>query len=199
MPLLYERIVIRDKRVKFDDEVPGMTIEAERKAIEAALDIYRSRLDTIPDGQFGVTPPGGGWSYAEVYSHIMQADLSSSIALEKCTLSSCKPTAKGRSLIGLFVLTFQRFPPFKVKVPKAVAAIIPAKKISKEEAKNLIVKCRKRVNDVAGLIHDSSVHCRYKHARLGMLNARQWFKFILIHSNHHLKQLNRIEKKFRLG
>jgi hypothetical protein len=172
-----------------------MTIEAERKAIEEALDIYRSRLDTIPDDQFDTTPPGGGWSYAEVYSHILQASLNSSIALEKCTLSSCRPTSKGRTLIGLFVLTFNRFPPFKVKVPKAVAAIIPAKKISKEETRNLIVKCRKRIDAVAPLIQGSSSYNRYKHARLGMLNAHQWFKFILIHSRHHLKQLDRIEKK----
>jgi hypothetical protein len=172
------------------------TIEAERKAIESALDTYRSRLDSIPDNQFDVTPPGGGWSYAEVYSHILQADLNSSIAAEKCTLSTCKPTSKGRTLIGLFILTFERFPPVRVKVPKAVDAVMPAKKISKEEAKNLIIKCRKRIDAVAPLIKGSSPYNRYKHARLGMLNARQWFKFIFIHSEHHLKQLDRIDKEF---
>src|SRR5882757_163286 len=140
-----------------------MTIEAERRAIEAALDAYRNRLDTIPDDLFDVTPPGGGWSYAEVYSHILQADLSSSIAVEKCTLNTCVPTSKGRTLIGLFVLTAGRFPPFPVKVPKTVAAIIPAKKINKEEARNLIVKCRKRITDVAARIFDSPKNNRVKH------------------------------------
>jgi hypothetical protein len=176
-----------------------MTREAEHKAIETVLDVYRSRLDTRADEQFDVTPPGGGWSYAEVYSHIMQANLGSSIAAEKCTLSNCKPTTQGRSLIGFFVLTFMRFPPVRVKVPKAVAAATPAKKISKEEARNLLIKCRKRVNDIAPLVHDSPPHNRIKHPRLGMLNAGQWLKFILIHSKHHLKQLDRIEKKFRAG
>jgi len=174
-----------------------MTIEQERKAIEDVLDTYRSRLDTIPDDQFDVTPADGGWSYAEVYSHILQANLGSGIAAEKCTLSTCEPTSKGRSVIGFFVLTFNRFPPFPLKVPKAVNAVIPAKKLSKEEARNLIIKCRKRINDVAALIHNSLPHCKIKHARLGMLNAAQWFKFILIHSKHHLKQLDRIEKKFQ--
>jgi hypothetical protein len=174
-----------------------MTIEQERKAIEETLDIYRSRLDVIPDDEFDVTPPGGGWSYAEVYSHVLQANLSSTIAAEKCTLSTCKPTSKGRSVIGFFVLTFNRFPPFRVKEPKAVATSMPAKKINKEEARNLLVKCRKRVDSVAALIRDSSPHCKIKHARLGMLNAAQWFKFVLIHSKHHLKQLDRVEKKFQ--
>jgi hypothetical protein len=173
-----------------------MTIEAERRAIEAALDVYRSRLDIIPDEQFELTPPGGGWSYSEVYCHILQATLGSTMALEKCTLSMCLPTSKGRSPIGLFVLTFNRFPPVKVKVPAIIAERNPIKKISKEDARNLIVKCRKRITDVAPLIHDSATDKRIKHTRMGMLNAAQWFKFILIHLNHHIKQLNRIEKKF---
>ena len=172
-----------------------MSIGAERKEIDAVLDTYRKRLDTIPDELFTKTPPGDGWSYAEVYSHIMAADLSSTIALEKCTLSSCKPTNKGRSVIGMFVLSFGRFPPVPVKVPKEVAAKTPVNKITKEEARNLLIKCRKRIDDVFPSIHDSPKNTRYKHPRMGMLNARQWFKFILIHSKHHLKQLDRIEKK----
>jgi hypothetical protein len=168
-----------------------MSIGSERKEIEKVFDIYRNRLDTIPDDLFNVTPPGGGWSYAEVYCHILQADLGSSLALEKCTLSNCKPTSKGRTVVGLLMLSFGRFPPIKVKAPAKIAVT----KISKEEARNLLIKCRKRINAVTPLIHDSSPHCKIKHPRLGMLNARQWFKFILIHSKHHLKQLDRIQKK----
>ncbi|MDB5025519.1 MAG: DinB family protein [Mucilaginibacter sp.] len=173
-----------------------MGIGSERKEIEKVFDIYRSRLDTIPDDLFNVTPPGGGWSYAEVYCHILQADLGSSLALEKCTLSSCKPTSKGRSLLGLFVLTLGRFPPVRVKVPQAIAVKTPVKSISKEEARNLLIKCRKRINEVTPLIYASSPYCKIKHPRLGMLNAGQWLKFMLIHSKHHLKQLDRIQKKF---
>ncbi len=173
-----------------------MGIGSQRKEIETVLDIYRERLDTIPDEIFNVTPPGGGWSYGEVYSHILQADIGSTIAIEKCTLNSCVPTSKGRSLIGMMVLSFGRFPPIKVKMPKSVGDKIPVKNISKEEARNLIIKCRKRINDVTPLIHDTSKHNKVNHPRLGMLNARQWLKFILIHSKHHLKQLNRIQKKF---
>lgn len=172
-----------------------MGVGSKRKEIEEILDLYRSRLDTIADGLFNVTPPGGGWSYAEVYSHILQADISSTIAIQKCTLKSCVPTSKGRSLIGLFVLSFGRFPP--VKVPKLLDEKMPANNINKEDARNLLIKCRKRLDDVVPLIHDASTHCRVKHPRMGMLNAIQWLQFILIHSKHHLKQLDRIEKKFR--
>ena len=175
-----------------------MTLEAERNAIEVALNEYRNRLDSIPDEQFDLTPPDRGWSYAEVYSHILQATIGASIALEKCTMSSCVPTNKGRSLIGLFVLTLGRFPG-RVKAPAVVMERNPVKKLSKEEARNLIVKCRKRIDDVSKIIFDSRPDKRVKHPRMGMLNARQWFKFILIHLKHHISQLNRIEKKFLAG
>ena len=104
-----------------------MKIGKIRRQIEEVLDTYRKRLDTIPDDLFVETPPGGGWSYSEVYSHIISADISSSIAVEKCTLSSCVPTSKGRSLVGLFVFSFGSLPPVKVKVPKEVTATTPVK------------------------------------------------------------------------
>jgi hypothetical protein len=49
---------------------------------------------------------------------------------------------------------------------------MPAKKISKEDAKNLIIKCRKRVETTMPLIPSSSAGNKYKHPRLGMLNAK---------------------------
>jgi hypothetical protein len=174
-----------------------MNIPAERKAIDAALDNYRAQLDTIPDDLFTETPPGGGWSYAEVYSHILQATLGSSIALERCTHNNCPPTKDGPTLIGRLMMFTGRFPPVKVKVPEAVATKTPVVKISKEEARNLLVKCRKRIDQTAPLIKRASPHARYKHARLGMLNAKQWFKFIRIHAQHHLKQMERIKKNFQ--
>jgi len=173
-----------------------MTISNNRKAIDAALDEYRNRLDTISDEQFTETPPGGGWSYAEVYSHILQANLGSSVAMERCINGTCNPTRSGLNLLGRIVLLFRRFPPVKIKVPEKTASKMPAQKISKEEAKNLIVKCRKRIDEIAEMVKNADPVNRHKHPRLGNLNAKEWLKFILIHTNHHIKQLDRIKRKF---
>jgi hypothetical protein len=174
-----------------------MNLKKERKAIDAALDIYREKLDAISEEMFTETPPGGGWSYAEVYCHILPATLASAIGLERCTQRTGDSSAKGLNLLGHMVFSFGRFPPLKIKVPEAVAAKMPVTKISKEEAKNLIIKCRARVDGMMPLIKDSSPHSRVRHPRLGMLNAAQWFKFIRIHLQHHLKQLKRIKNKFQ--
>jgi len=174
-----------------------MNLARERKAIDAALDEYRKRLDTIPDDKFTATPGDGGWSFAEVYSHIMQATLGASIAMERCASNNCRPEPKGLNWIGRFVMLMRRFPA-RIKQPPQVAARLPAVKIDKEEARNLVMKCRKKIDQLAPLVPGAAKTVRHKHPRLGALNAQQWLRFIRVHLEHHIKQLNRIEKKLRV-
>jgi F0F1-type ATP synthase membrane subunit c/vacuolar-type H+-ATPase subunit K len=170
----------------------------ERIAIETAFDAYRNQLDEIPDELFDVTPPGGGWSYAEVYAHILKATLGSSIALEKCTQSACPVTTKKPTLFGRLLLLLGIFPPVKTNVPQSVADKLAVDKITKEDARNLLIKCRRRIDTVTPLLHNATNNQRVAHPRLGMLNAKQWLKFIRIHLKHHLKQIERIKNKFAL-
>jgi len=172
-----------------------VSLAKEYKLVNIALDSYRAQLDAIPDDEFDVTPANGGWSYAEVYSHIMQATLLSFIAIDRCTTGN-KSTKDGLNFWGRYVMLLQRFPPIKTKAPEKVSSKIPVTKISKEEAKNLIVKCRKRLEDAFPAINNVPLKNRSKHPRLGMLNVPQWLKFVRIHLQHHLKQLKRIDKNF---
>ena len=154
-------------------------------------------METITDELFIQTPSGGGWSYAEVYTHILKATIGSSISIEKCVNPKTEQTTGGLKFFGWYLMLLGRFPPIKVKVPKGVAEKMPAEKISKEEAEKLLDKCHKRLLMVIPLVNDASKKSRFKHPRLGMLNAEQWFKFIRIHAQHHLKQLDRIDKKIK--
>jgi len=173
-----------------------MNIAKERRAIEAAIDNYRAQLDSFTEEVFTATPPMGGWSYAEVYDHIMKASLGSSIALERCTHNNCPPTSKGMNFWGWYLMLTGNFPPMKTRVPEAIAAKMAPKKIDMEEAKNLIIKVRRRVDEASELLKDASPKARWLHPRIGMLNAGQWFKFIRVHLEHHLKQLERIKNNF---
>lgn len=174
-----------------------MNLLKEKKRIEVALDSYRQKLDTIPDDAFDVTPPAGGWSYAEVYSHIMQATLLAHIALDRCTNGNPKPVKDKANWLGKLVLFFGRFPPgMRIKAPQKVSDKMPAQKITKEDARNLIIKCRKRLEDALPQVKNDTVKNRSKHPRLGMLNSPQWLRFIRIHLQHHLLQLQRIDSSF---
>ncbi|MFD0793151.1 DinB family protein [Mucilaginibacter litoreus] len=170
-----------------------MNTAKERRAIDEALNNYRSMLDTINDEQFTQTPSGGGWSYAEVYDHILRSTLGASIALERCTHNNGQSAKGGLTLMGRYMLLMGSFPPFKTKAPAELEDSV--KKIDKEEARNLIIKSRKRIDGITDKIKDALPYARYKHPRMGMLNAGQWLKFIRIHLEHHLKQLNRITKR----
>ena len=171
-----------------------MNVAEELRAVNEALNTYRKLLENYTDDLFMVTPPIGGWSYAEVYDHILKATLGASIVLERCTNNNCQPTKNGLTLTGRYVLLMGSFPPFKTKAPQEMEATV--KKIDKETAKNLIVKSRKRINGISEKMKTALPNSRYKHPRMGMLNAGQWLKFIRIHLEHHLNQLQRIEKSF---
>ena len=173
-----------------------MNIAKEHKAINAALDDYRRQLKVIPDELFAKAYAEGHWSYAEVYSHVLQALLMASVTLERCAYIPEKPNGPKINLAGRLVMLFGRLPPVKIKVPESVAARIPATKITKEEAKNLIIKCCNRVDAITELVKQASPNTRTKHPRLGMFNAKEWYKFIRIHLEHHLKQLKRIDKAY---
>lgn len=171
-----------------------MNLQAERQSIINSLDLYRKRLDEIPDDQFMVTPPNGGWSFAEVYCHIMLANFGSSVAIEKCCRKTAEATTKGPSLLGRLMMFTGRFPPVKAKTPAVLAAKVTP--ISKEEARNQLIRFRKRLDELMPMVGPASLNYKIKHPRLGLFNARQWLKFIRIHSLHHLKQLERIKKSF---
>ena len=87
-----------------------VNLSKEHQLLNTVLDNYRKELEIIPDDEFDVTPPSGGWSYAEVYSHIMQATFAASIALERCTQGTNKPVKGGINFWGRYVMFTNRFP-----------------------------------------------------------------------------------------
>ncbi len=171
-----------------------MSIAADKKDLEEALNEYRKQLDQVPDELFNQSPPGGGWSYGEVYCHILQANLGSFTAIEKCINGTGQIDNKGLGMMARAIFLFGRFPPVRLKAPKKIAAMVT--NMDKEEARNNIIKVKKRIDQLTGAISKSSSFIKVKHPRLGLLNARQWLRFINIHTRHHLKQLERLNKKF---
>lgn len=172
-----------------------MSIASDKESLENALLAYRRKLDEIPDELFNKIPPGGGWSYGEVYSHILQANLGSFTAIEKCINGSGQIDNKPLNWFARLIFLIGRFPPFKIKAPKNMAALVA--NIDKEEARNLLVRLKKRSDQLVSAINKSSSFSKVKHPRLGLLNARQWFRFINIHTKHHLRQLERIDEQFK--
>lgn len=154
---------------------------------------YRAKLAQMDEDDFTRTPPIGGWSYSEVYSHIFDASLLSLMALYKTNKGEGEdqPTLFGVRLI----LFFGSFPPAqKYKVPERLVSRV--KKISKPAAEQFITDFELQLAKHYPQIAEANPNSRVKHPRMGYLNSRQWLRFIEIHLKHHLKQLDRIQRSF---
>ncbi|MFA6946860.1 MAG: DinB family protein, partial [Pedobacter sp.] len=151
---------------------------------------YDDLLATLSDEEFIVSPSDGGWSYSETYSHIFQSNLFSLHAVEKCIVGTGIYNRKTIHWLAWIILFAGRFPPVKIKAPAKIAAMVS--KVSREDTRNLIVKFRMRLGDIKSKIKKADPHQKMKHPRLGLLNAKQWFRFIEVHTIHHTRQLKRI-------
>ena len=174
-----------------------MSVNKHLRSILKAVEHYETLLKDVSEETFTQNPPDGSWSYSETFSHILQANLGSLIAIEKCSIGTAIFSDK-RINWGVWAILFLgSLPPGKYKAPESLASM--AKKISKEEAANLIVKFKNRLSGLKSKIEKADKYQKIKHPRLGLLNAKQWLRFVEIHTRHHTKQLKRIEGRLKLS
>jgi hypothetical protein len=163
------------------------------KHILKLVDAYRSHLSTKTEEIFQLTPPIGGWSYSEVYSHIFDSSLLSLMAIQNCLNGDGRK--EGTSLGVKVVLFFGMFPPGKkYNVPSKLMTRV--KKINIMAAEQFMIDFELQLAKIYPHINAADGKIKTKHPRLGYLNAKQWLRFIEIHLRHHLKQLKRIENSF---
>ncbi len=172
-----------------------MSVERHYKSLLSTVLEYENLLVKVSEEEFLQSPSDGGWSYSETYSHIFQSNLFSLLAIEKCIAGIGVPNRKRIHWIAWLILFFGRFPPVKFKAPERIAAMTT--KISREDAINLIAKFKIRLGEIKSKIHKASPYQKTKHPRLGLLNAKEWFRFIEVHTVHHTRQLKRIGRKLK--
>lgn len=167
-----------------------MRLEQQYKSILSAVSKYETLLAAVSEEEFVRSPADGVWSYSEIFSHIFQSNLVSLQAVDKCIRGTGIFSAKRIHWLAGLILFVGRFPPGKLKAPVKIAAMV--NKISREDARNSIIKFKMRLDEIKPQIKKADSYQKAKHPRLGLLNAKQWFRFIEIHTIHHTRQLKRI-------
>lgn len=170
-----------------------MSINQTASQIVQATARYEAFLATLSDADFQRNPADGVWSYAEVYSHIFVANLSSLLVLKKCIEGTAEENNKSTHFAVWLILFLGKFPPGKIKAPARIAAMV--KKINPAEAQQLMRNFSQGLQELVPQVSEASSSQKAKHPRLGLLNARQWLRFVEIHTKHHEKQLYRIQKQ----
>ncbi|MEJ7556758.1 MAG: DinB family protein [Pedobacter sp.] len=154
---------------------------------------YKRKLEEIDTEKWQATPPIQGWSYSEVYYHIFDASLLSLLQLNDSAEGKGKvePTA----FAVQFILFLGMLPPGKkFKAPKQLLERL--KKVSKAEVLQMIGSFLNQLELAYPKIKSADLSIKAAHPKMGYLNAAHWLRFIGVHLNHHLKQLNRIDKSF---
>ncbi|WP_069659612.1 DinB family protein [Arcticibacter eurypsychrophilus] len=169
-----------------------MSIPASALSIKEAITSYLALLKEIDEDNFIKPPPHGGWSSSEIYCHVLQVNARSILALERCIHAKPKHRSSGPNLIARLIFFMGIFPPLKIKSPPNIAFIV--KCISKEEAKNDLIKSNDKIKELLPKLIKTPKDNRIRHPRFGRLNSHEWLRFIEIHTRHHLKQLERIRK-----
>lgn len=167
-----------------------MSVKSDKSKILESLKFYSAFLKTVNEDTFVQTPEQGGWSFAEVYAHILSANFLSLVAIEKCLNRTAEIKTKKPDWRVRLILFFARFPPGNYKVPAVLEASV--KKISKEEAANELIRLIKKVEEIDKGFAKFNPDYKVKHPRLGYLDAKSWLRFIYIHSKHHQKQVKKI-------
>jgi hypothetical protein len=173
--------------------VKNMGIERDYQWIQRIVNKYKTKLEEIDDSLWHTTPPIQGWSYSEVYFHIFDASLLSLLQLGNSAegRGKVKPTA----FVVKCILFFGMLPPGKkFKAPEMLLERL--KKVSKGEVLQMVEAFLNQLEQAYPKVKSADLSIKAAHPKMGYLNAAHWLTFIGIHLNHHLKQLNRIEKSF---
>lgn len=173
-----------------------MNVKSDQKLVLSSLKFYSAFLKTVNEDAFVKTPANGGWSFAEVYAHILSANFLSIIAIERCLNRTAEIKTRKPDWRVRLILFLAMFPPVKYKVPPVLEASV--KKISKEEASNDLIRLIKKVEEIDKGFSKFNPDYKVKHPRLGYLDAKSWLRFIYVHSKHHQKQIGKIEKMLKV-
>lgn len=169
-----------------------MSISSDKQKIKKVLDFYEEYLKTIKDDAFFYAPDSETWSFSEIYSHVFWVASSSLIAIERCLNKTAPIKSNPSNWKVRLILVLGILPGKNIKVPEIAASNI--QKISKEEALNKIISIKKKLDAIVPDFKKFDQNYKFKHPVLGWLDAKLWFRFILVHTKHHIKQISRLEK-----
>jgi hypothetical protein len=172
-----------------------MNFDQNFKGLIGAIEEYRDRLKRYSEEQFQQKPLNGGWSAAQVYSHIITADRLSTKGIAKALQGNISETDQRIKLISWWLLFIGKIPK-GIKAPKALEERTSTF-ADKEQAEIQIQQLLEDLEKVKAQKHQLSRTRKFKHPFLGLLNSFEWLRFMEIHSKHHLKQLDRIERMIK--
>lgn len=169
------------------------TLEIYHK-IEEVFAEYAAGLEKYSVSQFEFKAAEDIWSLAQMYEHVCLTSKKFFLANTKRCLEKRNGQEGGeKNSSGENVFKYGGFPPkLKFKMPAAVAEIpIVGQSIDqyKKEIEEILSSAKMFIEAVEA---DFGMY-KSQHPALGMLNAKEWFHSLEMHTRHHLNQKAELE------
>ncbi len=141
-------------------------------------------------------PQEGGWSMGQVYTHLVDGTLRYHLRQVEDCLESGEGKGRRKTFKGFMVFRIVKgFPPAKIKVPpsKTYTPVQP-------ESKEAILAGMRELEDKMKVLlprFEQDKGGKTAHPALGYLNAKEWYKLILWHFKHHMRQKERLDAQLK--
>lgn len=162
--------------------------------IEEVFADYSESLEKYSLTQFDFKAGEETWSLAQMYEHVCVTSKKFFLANTKRCLDNRNGQEGGeKNSAGENVFKYGGFPPkMKFKMPAAVAEI-PIYGQSIEHYKIEIQEILSSAKLFMDAVEADLGTYKTQHPVLGMLNAKEWFQSLEMHSRHHLNQKVELE------
>ena len=172
------------------------TVSEIGKELSEVVEQYYNSLQNYTDENFEKTFNDESWSMAQLYNHLFSSSrhwingkITNCIYLRK-GVPNAELTPEGSFILGRGYISHTK----KVKIPDGMPQPEPQPKaFFEKELANYSVYLEELVKEINNQIEPSF---GTKHHIFGMLTAKNWLTFDLIHWKHHLRQQKEIEAKF---
>ncbi|MGN8226305.1 DinB family protein [Gracilimonas sp. BCB1] len=153
-------------------------------------DIFVGKVNEFTDAQFNLKPDSDSWSAADVLEHLYRSEfgIPRLFTGETKQLTDRQPDAYLPDMRKRFLESDAKM--------EASGVILPTE--GEKTKENLIGKFRNNRDKIAELIEElpqEELCMKYKHPVFGYLTRMEWVHFSIIHSQRHMKQLERIQSQ----
>lgn len=172
------------------------TVSQLGKELSGVVEHYYNSLQNYKKEDFEKTFDDGSWSMGQLYNHLYSASrhwingkITNCINQEK-GVEQAELTSEGSFILGRGYISHSK----KVKMPDGMPQPeFQSKAFFEKELENYSTYLTELTERMESQIQPNF---GTKHPIFGMLTAKDWLNFDLIHWKHHIRQQKEIESKF---
>lgn len=160
-------------------------VQREYRQIEAFYEEAERMLAWPDERLFGKAPGVSGWSAAQHLEHLAKVNGRTFKGLRLLAEGKMPPVQGRVNLLGWLLLWMGRLPRGRAQAP---AFSHPSADLSREELARSLARNRQAMAALEPFLSLlPHLEGRMPHQIFGMLDARQWLRFVRVHSAHHLR------------